>query len=177
VPIQKVKIKIQNDLIDHLSASQSVYEDVRNNFNQANRCFDALKCQKCAKIVYCLELFTFVFTKLFIQQNSFDIRRSATNVLQHRDRQKVIQKVLQNSFFDQSFSSQVFKSKSRVFESKSCLNREQKVNTVGDRILHVFRVGPHRGHVLQNSFFDRSFSSQVFKYSSQKVVVIMSKKF
>ena len=46
--VQKVKIKIQNDLIDHLSASQSVNEDVRNNFNQSNQCFNALKCQKCA---------------------------------------------------------------------------------------------------------------------------------
>ena len=81
---KKVKIKIQNGLIDHLSASQSVYEDVRNNFNQSNQCFDALKCQKCAKIVYCVELFTFtfVFTKSFVNEDRQKlIRRSANNVL------------------------------------------------------------------------------------------------
>ena len=47
--VQKVKIKIQNDLIDHLSASQSVNEDVRINFKQSNRSFNALKCPKIVK--------------------------------------------------------------------------------------------------------------------------------
>jgi len=46
--LQKVKIKIQNDVIVHQSASQSVNEDVRINFKQSNQCFNALKCQKCA---------------------------------------------------------------------------------------------------------------------------------
>ena len=35
-------------MIDRLSASQSVNEDVRINFKQSNQCFNALKCQKCA---------------------------------------------------------------------------------------------------------------------------------
>ena len=47
VLLQKAKIKIQNDLTDHQSASQSDNEDVEINFNQSDQCFDALKRQKC----------------------------------------------------------------------------------------------------------------------------------
>ena len=85
--VQKVKIKIQNDLIDHLSASQSVNEDVRNNFNQSNQCFNALKCQKCAikKIVYCVELFTFVFTKSFTKSFIKSFTKSFTNSFVNED--------------------------------------------------------------------------------------------
>ena len=50
--LKKVKIKIQNDLIDRLSASQSVNEDVRINFKQSNQCFNALKCPKIVKNYY-----------------------------------------------------------------------------------------------------------------------------
>ena len=46
--LQKVKIKIQNDVIVHQSASLSDNEDVRIDFNQSNQCFNALKRQKCA---------------------------------------------------------------------------------------------------------------------------------
>ena len=46
--LQKVKIRIQNELTVHPSASLSVNEDVRNNFSQSYQCFNALKCQKCA---------------------------------------------------------------------------------------------------------------------------------
>ena len=48
VLLQKVKFKIQNDLIDHQSASQSGYEDVRIGFKQSKQSFNALKCRKCA---------------------------------------------------------------------------------------------------------------------------------
>ena len=46
--LQKTKINIQNDVIDHQSASLSVNEDVRIYFKQSNRCSNALKCQKWA---------------------------------------------------------------------------------------------------------------------------------
>ena len=46
--LQKVKIRIQNELTVHPSASLSVNEDVRNNFSQSYQCFNALKCRKCA---------------------------------------------------------------------------------------------------------------------------------
>ena len=49
VLLQKVKIKIQNDLIDRQSASPSVNEDVRINFKQSHQCFNALKCPKIVK--------------------------------------------------------------------------------------------------------------------------------
>ena len=49
VLLQKVKIKIQNDVIVHQSASLSVNEDVRINFKQSNQCFNALKCPKIVK--------------------------------------------------------------------------------------------------------------------------------
>ena len=49
VPLQKVKIKIQNELTVHTSASLSINEDVKINFKQSNQCFNALKCQKCRK--------------------------------------------------------------------------------------------------------------------------------
>ena len=100
VLLQKVKIKIQNDVIVHQSASLGVNEDVRINFKQSNQCSNALKRQRCAI-------------------------------------KKIDRKIL--------------------------------MLTPGP--------GPLVQKVLQISFFDRSFSSQVFKYSSQKVVVIMSKKF
>ena len=48
VLLQKVKIRIQNELTVHPSASLSVNEDVRNNFSQSYQCFNALKCRKCA---------------------------------------------------------------------------------------------------------------------------------
>ena len=51
VLLQKVKIKIQNDVIVHQSASLSVNEDVRINFKQSKQSFNALKCQKCAIII------------------------------------------------------------------------------------------------------------------------------
>ena len=46
VLLQKVKNKIQNDLTDHLSASQSVNEGISINFKQSKQCFNALKCLK-----------------------------------------------------------------------------------------------------------------------------------
>ena len=46
--LTKVKFKTQNDLIDHQSASQSGYEDVRIGFKQSKQSFNALKCQKWA---------------------------------------------------------------------------------------------------------------------------------
>ena len=49
VPLQKVKIKIQNELTVHPSASLSINEDVKINFKQSNQCFNALKCQKIVK--------------------------------------------------------------------------------------------------------------------------------
>ena len=49
VLLQKVKIKIQNELTVHPSASLSINEDVKINFKQSNQCFNALKCQKCRK--------------------------------------------------------------------------------------------------------------------------------
>ena len=161
VLLQKVKIKIQNDVIVHQSASLSVNEDVRINFKQSNQCLNALKRQKCA------------------------IKKIDRKILMLTPG-PLVQKALQISFFDRSFSgqvfgssslqvfkskSQVFKSKSRrnheqkVFKSKSCHNHEQKVNKVlAPGPLFLSAIVPK---VLQNSFFDRSlarvFSSRVFK--------------
>ena len=89
VLLQKVKIKIQNDVIVHPSASLSANEYVKIYFNQSNQCFNALKCQKCVIkiIVYCLDLFTFVFTKSLTKlfANSF-VSRSIVAVSKSKSR-------------------------------------------------------------------------------------------
>ena len=128
-----MKIKIQNGLIDHLSASQSVYEDVRNNYNQSNQCFDALKCQKCAKIVYCVELFTFtfVFTKSFVNEDRQKlVQRSANNVLQCFDALKC-QKCAKIVYCVELFTFTFVFTKSFVNEDRQKLIRRSANNVLG----------------------------------------------
>ena len=89
---QKVKIKTQNELTGHPSASLSVYKDVKIIIKISKQCFEAVKCEYSAFKVPILVLAP---GPLFVLSAIVP---------------KVVQKVLQNSFFDRSFSSQVFKS-------------------------------------------------------------------
>ena len=154
--LQKVKIKIQNDVIVHQSASLSVNEDVRINFKQSYQCLHALKCQKCA-----------------IKKIDRKILMLTPGPLD-RKILMLVQKVLQISFFGRSLSSRVFgsiyghiycfgSSSLQVFKLKS--RRKQKVN-------EVLAPGPLSA-IVRNSFFDRSivFKSglQVFRSSSLQV--------
>jgi len=164
---QKVKIKTQNELTGHPSASLSVYKDVKIIIKISKQCFEAVKCEYSAFKVPILVLAP---GPLFVLSAIVP---------------KVVQKVLQNSFFDRSFSSQVFKSsslrvfksKGQVFKSKSRRNHEQKVNEVLapgplfvlSAIVILYDVQKVVQKVFQNSFFDQSFSSQVFKCSSLRV--------
>ena len=114
VLLQKVKIKIQNDVIGHQSASLSVNEDVRTNFNQSYQCLNALKCQKCAikKI-----------DRKILMLTPGPLSKS------HHHEQKVNKVLAPGSFFDRSFSSQVFESSRHNHEQKVVLisSSSQKV--------------------------------------------------
>ena len=151
VLLQKVKNKIQNDLTDHLSASQSVNEGISINFKQSKQCFNALKCLKIVfskwlKIVLMLipgplvdRTFSSQVFKSLVQQISFSrslvqqISFSRSNALKCQWAIKTNFLMLTPGPLNRTFSSQVFKLV------------QQKQNN----ILHVLRVGPHRGHGLQ----------------------------
>ena len=129
VLLQKVKIKIQNDVIVHQSASLSVGEDVRISFKQSYQCLNALKCQKCAikeidRKILMLTPGPLIDRKILmltpgplVQKSHFSIDRfrvkSSSRRVGFSSRNVVViisaivPKVLQNSFFDRSFSGQV----------------------------------------------------------------------
>ena len=126
--VQKVKIKIQNDVIVHPSASLSANEYVKIYFNQSNQCFNALKClnivfSKWLKIVLMLIPGPLV-------DRTFSSRRRCSK---GRRRQKwaiktKILMLIPGPLVDRTFSSQVFK----FFKSKG-----------RRRCSKGLRVGPH----------------------------------
>ena len=119
VLLQKVKFKTQNDLIDHQSASQSGYEDVRIGFKQSKQSFNALKCRKCA---------------IKIKIKNARSRAIRTNLVFVRS---IVFKPLDRFF---QVSSQVFKSKGpldRFFQVSSrqsailSVNEDVRISNVG----------------------------------------------
>ena len=118
--LQKVKIRIQNELTVHPSASLSVNEDVRNNFSQSYQCFNALKCQKCAikkffsmlapgpldRFQVSSQVFKSKGRKQKVRQISFQAFKSTISMLTPGP---LVQQI---SLFDRTFSS-LFNSKSR----------------------------------------------------------------
>ena len=156
VLLQKTKIKTQNDVIDHQSASQSGYEDVRISFKQSKQFFKALKCRKC---------------EIKIKFNNAHSR--AVNVRTNRP-------------LDRTFSSQVFKrfkrfkskgSQSAILsvyfkQSNQCSNalkcQKWAIKKIDMKIL-MLTPGP------LDRTFSRAARSNVFKSSfpSQKAVVVV----
>ena len=176
VLLQKVKIRIQNELTVHPSASLSVNEDVRNNFSQSYQCFNALKCRKCAIKKFSMltpgPLDRFQVSSQVFKSKGSRRNPKATSSLTNfalylkwpckavllSDRRKCAIKI----FFSMlapgpldrfQVSSQFFKSKGRR------RNHEQKVR----HISFFFDRSFSRPPIQQISLFDRTFSNQAFK--------------
>ena len=123
VLLQKVKNKIQNDLTDHLSASQSVNEGISVGFKQSNQCFNALKCQKWAiggidrKFLMLapgppvssqvFEFFEF-FESKGRRRNNEDVRIYEQSERYEQSDQCLCALGCQKRLFNRSFSSQIF---------------------------------------------------------------------
>ena len=148
VLLQKVKIKTQNELTGHPSASLSIYKDVKIIIKISNQCFKAVKSEYSA--------FKVVRRQPILTLAPGPLQRLPIFVLS-----AIVQK-----FFDRSIV---------IFKSKSRRNHEQKVNKV---ILNfdcyclqchvIFMLAPGPLFVLSaiiQKFFDRSIV--VFKSKSR----------
>ena len=123
-----MKIKIQNDVIVHQSASLSVNEDVRITIKISNQCFKAVKCEYSAFKVARRQLFL-MLTPGPLQRPIFVLAPGPFFVLSA---------IVQNSFFDRSIV---------VFKSKSRHNHKVILYDVNQCFKAV--KCPHRGHGLQ----------------------------
>ena len=147
--LQKAKIKIQNDLTDHQSASQSDNEHVRIDFNQLNQCFDALKC---LKIVFSEWL------KIVLMLIPGPLDRSSS--------------ISKSSSIFKLFKSKVRQSASlSVFNQCSNALKCQKwaIKKIDTKIL-MLTPGP------LDRTFSRAARSNVFNFSRQKTAVLMKMK-